>query len=101
MNLPSTTKEGFLTDWQTWTNEIAHFFAKQQNIDLQPLHWSVIEFVRDFFACYEYAPTQRFIVKHLQSVDHTASSVTLKNLFPEGPRQICLIAGLPKPARCV
>jgi len=101
MNLPQTTKEGFLTDWQEWTKALAGFFASQQNIDLQPLHWAVIEFVRDFFARYQYSPTQRFIVKYLQSIDPNASSLTLKNLFPEGPRQICLIAGLPKPARCV
>lgn len=101
MQIPATTDQGFLLNWQDWTESVACCFASTQNITLQALHWAVISFVRDFFSRYEYSPTQRFIVKHLQTLDPKASSLTLKTLFPEGPRQICLIAGLPKPARCV
>lgn len=101
MQQPPTTDQGFLLNWQDWTEAIADCFARTQNITLQTLHWAVISFARDFFGRYEYSPTQRFIVKHLQTIDADASSLTLKTLFPGGPRQICLIAGLPKPARCV
>ena len=95
------TAEGFLINRQDWTRDSAHQYAQEQRLTLEPLHWAVIEFVRDFFEHYEYSPIQRIIVKHLQTIDPTASSISLTKLFPAGPRQICLIAGLPKPARCV
>jgi tRNA 2-thiouridine synthesizing protein E len=101
MCLIETTDQGFLKNWQKWTPEIALALAQQQKLTLTKSHWCVIHFARDFFAQYEYSPIQRLIVKQLQTFDEKASSLDLKAMFPEGPRQICLIAGLPKPARCV
>ena len=101
MHRIETTDQGFLKNWQAWTPETSLIFAQQQQLTLTQHHWLVINFVRDFFAQYEYSPIQRLIVKQLQTIDAKASSLELKTLFPEGPRQICLIAGLPKPARCV
>jgi tRNA 2-thiouridine synthesizing protein E len=101
MSTVATTDQGFLKNHWEWTAEIALQLAEQQKINLQAQHWAVIYFTRNFFEKNQYAPIQRQIVKYLQSLNPNTSSIDLKMLFPNGPRQICLIAGLRKPARCV
>ena len=101
MEIIKKTPEGFLENWKDWNKSIAQSLAQEQNLSLSKEHWLVLDFVREFYTQYEYTPIQRFIIKHLRSVIPNSDSVYLKKLFPEGPRQICLIAGLPKPARCV
>lgn len=75
--------------------------AEKEKLVLSDFHWEVIYFVQAFYKKYQYSPIQRLIVKDLQNRHPAFSSIDLHALFPEGPQQICRIAGLPKPARCV
>ncbi len=84
-----------------WSPSMALALAEKEKLALNDLHWKIIHFVRDFYKQYHYMPIQRLIVKGLQKSHPEFSSITLQNLFPQGPQQICRIAGLPKPARCV
>ena len=94
-------ENGFLKNPADWSEAMGTALAEKQGLQLTEAHWKVLRFARDFFQRYSYTPIQRLIVKDLQKTDANASSLRLQQLFPEGPRQICLIAGLPKPARCV
>ena len=73
--------EGFMTNPDEWTKEIAVELAKEEGIpELTPAHWKVIEFCRQDGAASGKAPTLRRIT--------TMAGVSTKEmfaLFPKGP----------------
>ena len=88
---------GYMTDFNQWSKEVAIELAKENDIDsLTDKHWEVIEYLQK---C------------HLDSVTLSIRKVgksgvtTIKEmyqLFPGGPLKIStLIAGIPKPASCI
>lgn len=90
--------EGFMTDPNEWTSEIADALARDEGIDtLTDRHWAVIRFVRDEFAASGQSPTMRTITKK-SGVD----TKELYALFPKGPaKKVARIAGLGKPKGCI
>lgn len=91
-------EEGFLTNPDEWTKEIAVEFAKEEGIDeLTEAHWKVIDFSRQSAVESGKAPTLRTITN--------GSGVSTKDvfkLFPKGPaKKVAKIAGLGKPEGCV
>ena len=90
--------EGFMTDPNEWTEDIAVELAKDEGIDeLTDRHWVVINFVRDEYARTGQSPTLRTITKQ--------SGVPTKEvyeLFPKGPaKKVSRVAGLGKPKGCI
>jgi TusE/DsrC/DsvC family sulfur relay protein len=90
--------EGFMTNPNEWTKEIAVELAKEEGIpDLNPTHWKVIEFCRQDAGASGKAPTLRRIT--------TVAGVSTKDmfaLFPKGPaKKVAKISGLGKPEGCV
>ncbi|MDL1895524.1 TusE/DsrC/DsvC family sulfur relay protein [Anaerolineae bacterium CFX7] len=91
-------EEGFMTDPQEWTKDIAVEIAKAEGIpELTLQHWQVIDFCRQDGMASGKAPTLRRIT--------TAAGVTTKEmfaLFPKGPaKKVAKISGLGKPEGCV
>lgn len=91
-------EEGFLTNPDQWTKEIAVELAKEEGIDeLTDAHWKVIDFSRKSAVESGKAPTLRTITN--------GSGVSTKDvfkLFPKGPaKKVAKIAGLGKPEGCV
>lgn len=89
-------EEGYLTDPNQWSEDVAAELARETGIHLTPKHLDVIHFLRDRYT--EGAPlTIRRIGK--------SGLVTIKefyDLFPGGPLKVSSkIAGIPKPASCV
>jgi sulfur relay (sulfurtransferase) DsrC/TusE family protein len=70
----SVNDEGFLTDPDQWTEEMASQIARSEGIaELTPRHWQVVRFMR-----------------------------ALYQLFPKGPAKTAAkIAGIPKPRGCI
>lgn len=94
----AVNEEGFLTNPNEWTKEIAVELAKEEGIaELTDAHWTVIDFCREKAADSGKAPTLRAIT--------SGSGVTTKEifkLFPKGPaKKVAKIAGLGKPEGCV
>ena len=90
--------EGFMTDPNEWTKEIAEVIAKQEGIEaLTEDHWKIIDFCRQTGEESGSAPTLRQIT--------TGTGVTTKELFklfPKGPaKKVAKISGLGKPEGCV
>ncbi len=90
--------EGFLTDPQQWTEEIASTIAREAGIaDLTPRHWQVVRYMRDTYLATGEAPSVRTLGK--------ASGVPIKELytlFPKGPAKLAAkIGGIPKPRGCI
>ena len=90
--------EGFLTNPDDWTEDIATEIAKELGIgDLSEMHWKVINFMRSDFKEKGQIPTIRRI--------KNAGGVPTKDVyvcFPEGPaKKAAMISGLGKPQGCV
>jgi tRNA 2-thiouridine synthesizing protein E len=90
--------EGFLTNFDQWTREIAAAIAKEEGIaELTPAHWKVIEFMHKEFKETGQAPSIRKLNK-----SGVISTKELYEIFPGGPaKKAAKIAGLKKPEGCV
>ena len=90
--------EGFMTDPNEWTPEIAEVLAQEEGIDpLTDRQWVVINFVRDEFQKSGQPPTLRAISKK-----SGVGTKELYELFPKGPaKKVARIAGLGKPKGCI
>jgi len=91
-------EEGFMTDPNQWTKEIAEVLARQEGIDpLTSEHWKIIDFCRTTGMTSGKSPTLRQIT--------TGTSISTKELFalfPKGPaKKVAKISGLGKPEGCV
>ena len=94
----TVNEEGFLTDPDQWTPDIAVEIACAVGIDeLTDRHWKVIEFMRAEYAAKGTGPTVRVLGR--------TSGVSIKELyqlFPKGPAKLAArIAGIPKPLGCI
>ncbi len=97
-------EEGYLTDIGQWTQELAEIIAKNENINMTPEHWEVVNFLRDYYDEYQIAPAVRILVKEMKKKygAEKGDQKYLYELFPYGPaKQACKIAGLPKPTGCI
>ena len=91
-------EEGFFTDPQQWTRDMAVEMARADGIaELTPAHWTVIDFMRKEYFEKGTGPTVRVLGK--------TSGVTVKELyelFPKGPAKMAArISGIPKPKGCI
>jgi tRNA 2-thiouridine synthesizing protein E len=96
--------EGHLLDAEVWTREIACALAASRGVELGPLHWWLIDFVREHHRGYGMPPLMRVAIAAMrqQAGVEDASSRMLYRLFPDGPiREACRYGGLPRPESCI
>jgi dissimilatory sulfite reductase related protein len=91
-------EDGFIQEPDLWDKAMAEDLAKTE--DAYPMnddHWTVVNFLRNYFVEFGIAPPVRMITKK--------TGIDLKKiyeLFPGGPAKgACKVAGLPKPTGCV
>ncbi|WP_119353131.1 TusE/DsrC/DsvC family sulfur relay protein [Azohydromonas sediminis] len=99
-----TDEEGYLVNLSDWNEDVAAAIAKQENVEMTPNHWEVVNFLRQYYDEYQIAPAVRVLTKAIgkQLGEEKGNSKYLYELFPYGPaKQACKIAGLPKPTGCV
>lgn len=88
--------EGYLSDLNQWTREVAIHIANEEGITLNDEHWPVIEYLQEQVRN-ETPLTIRKVGK--------SGIVNIKEfyaLFPGGPlKKASRIAGIPKPASCI
>ena len=91
-------EEGFMTDPNEWTQDIAAAIASEEGIsELTPEHWKVIDYSREVGLESGSAPTLRKITKGAG-----VPTKELFGLFPKGPaKKVAKISGLGKPEGCV
>lgn len=91
-------EEGFMTDPNQWSKEIAETIAKNEGIEaLSENHWKIIDFCRETGMTSGKSPTLRQI-----TTGTGISTKELFGLFPKGPaKKVAKISGLGKPEGCV
>jgi len=90
-------EEGFLTEYDEWTEDIANELASNIGIEMTDDHWALIKWLReDYKEKGETATTRRV---------QSAGGVPTKQqfaMFPKKPaKKMSYIAGVPKPKGCV
>lgn len=89
--------EGFMTEFDEWTPEIAVELASDLGLDLDDERLAVVRFVRDDYA-------ERGATATLRRMKAVGGFETrrLFALFPQKPaKKIAYVAGVPKPVGCV
>jgi tRNA 2-thiouridine synthesizing protein E len=89
--------EGFLTEYDEWTEALATQLAAQIGIELTDAHWKAIRFLREDYRAQGETATLRRV--------STVAGIPIKELFTLFPgkpaKKMAYIAGLPKPHGCV
>lgn len=89
--------EGFLTDYDEWSEDLARQLAGQIGIELTDAHFRVLRFLRSDYAEQGETATLRRV-----SIRAGVPVKDLFALFPGKPaKKMAYIAGLPKPVGCV
>ena len=88
--------EGYLTDPNAWTPEVARALAAESGINLTDRHFAVLNFLRT-----SYFDGVQLTIRRIGK----SGIVDIKefyDLFPGGPLKVSSkIAGIPKPTSCV
>lgn len=89
--------EGFMTNPDEWSEELAEFLAGQIGIELTDDHWRAIRFAREDYGATGQTPTLRRM-----ATEGGVSTKDMFTLFPKKPaKKMSYVAGLPKPVGCV
>jgi TusE/DsrC/DsvC family sulfur relay protein len=90
-------EEGFLTEYDEWSEEIAAELAKNIEVEMTDEHWALIKWLReDYKEKGETATTRR-----VQTVGGVPTKKQFE-LFPKKPaKKMAYIGGVPKPKGCV
>jgi tRNA 2-thiouridine synthesizing protein E len=85
-------EKGFLADPCHWNKDFASGMALKlgMSVELTPLHWEILGFIRDFYLSTGKCPTV-----HKTCRVHNLRSADLERLFPSGYRRgACKLAGI-------
>ena len=92
----NVNEEGYLTDLNQWTKEIAMEMAKEEELVLTDRHFEVFEYLQK--------EQRNQVALSIRKVGKSGV-VSIKEfyaLFPKGPLKISSkLAGIPKPASCI
>ncbi len=97
MTTVHTDAEGFLTQYDEWSEELAVQLAARIGIELTDEHWKAIRFLRADYPTHGETATLRRV--------STLAGIPVKQLFALFPgkpaKKMAYVAGLPKPRGCV
>lgn len=89
-------EEGFMTDFKQWDKEIGEALAQENNVNLTPRHWQVIEYLQG-----EYKKEVPLSIRKIGK-SGVLDIKEFYSLFPNAPLKTSTkIAGIPKPASCI
>ena len=92
-----TDAEGYLSNRDDWSEELANEIAQQANVALTDAHWKVLNTARAIEIESGSSPGLRKISKRSET-----PIKSIYKLFPDGPAKlIAKIAGIPKPKSCL
>ena len=97
-------ENGFLSQREAWSPDVAEAFAASEGINLTAAHWEVLALLQEFFEAFGDSPANRALVNFVKQRlgAHKGNSLYLMGLFPGSPARVgSRIAGLPKPKNCL
>ena len=103
-NAIETDAEGYLANLDDWSEDLAKHLSNQDNLELTDDHWTILNWIRNYYQEFGTAPNLRTMQKLLKEDvgPEFADKKRLFDLFPYGPaKQGARYAGMPKPTGCV
>jgi TusE/DsrC/DsvC family sulfur relay protein len=92
----NVNEEGYLTDLNQWTREIAEEIARNEGVELTPKTWEIIGWIQE-----RYRQNDPLTIRKVGKSGITDIK-EFYAIFPEGPlKKASKIAGIPKPASCI
>jgi tRNA 2-thiouridine synthesizing protein E len=90
---PETDTEGFLSQPETWTKDVAEVLARREVPEkLTEDHWKVIDYLRKYYLQFETVPPVKMLCR-----DTGLKFSYICKLFPSGlTKGACKIAGIPR-----
>jgi len=89
-------EEGYFTNPEQWTEDVAKAIAQEEEIELTDKHFEVLNYLREQFLAGEGLSIRKVGNSGIVNIKE------LYQLFPGGPlKKSSRIAGIPKPASCV
>jgi tRNA 2-thiouridine synthesizing protein E len=101
---PPRDADGFLLDWQHWSEDCAARLAREDGILLSAAHLEILHLLRSYYARHDHAPAMRALVSLVRRElgPDKGRSIYLLKLFPDSAaRRAARLAGLPKPPHCL
>lgn len=96
----ATDSEGYLLDLGRWSEDFAIARARLEKLELTPLHWEVIRFLRDYYEQHRVQAQVRSMIKHFSGLwgIERGNNHHLHTMFPIGgpQKQGNRLAGLMK-----
>jgi tRNA 2-thiouridine synthesizing protein E len=83
---------------------VATALAVQNDIELTPDHWEILQLLRNFYDEFQLSPATRPLIKYtaLKLGAEKGNSLHLNRLFNGTPAKLAAkLAGLPKPTNCL
>lgn len=99
-----TDAEGYLANLEDWSEEVAEYLSKQDDLELTERHWQLLNWIRGYYQENGMAPNLRIMTKTIGGDlgEEWSDKKFLFDLFPYGPaKQAARYAGMPKPTGCV
>lgn len=97
-------EQGYLLDFDAWSEAFAEQTAANDGLTLYDESWGLIGYFHEYYAQYHSHPSMRQLVLTLGRQhgehfhDRKSYEQFLYRLFPRDPvRELCKLAGLPKP----
>jgi TusE/DsrC/DsvC family sulfur relay protein len=94
-------EEGYLIEPDDWSAALAQTLATEEDLTLTDDHWTILNFVRDYFAENLITPDIRHVARYFAEqagCDKKAGKARIFELFPYGyVKQTCKIAGMKRP----
>ncbi len=94
--------EGYLVNTDDWTIDVAKELARLESISMSDDHWTVIDYIRDYYEFNQAVPELRKVLKFMKESlgEEKATRKYMYSLFPYGyGQQACKIAGMRKPLK--
>jgi len=92
----SVNDEGYFTDVNLWTRNIAIAMAKEEGLELSEDHLKLLEYIREVFKTGEMLTIRRIGKSGIVDIKGFYA------LFPGAPLKLSSkLAGIPKPSSCV
>ena len=97
MTLPERDGDGYLTEMDAWSPEVARQMAEVDGVELDDVKWEQILKAREYYEEHAVVPPIRKFSKYIG-----ANQKDMFKLWMTGPmKHITKYGGLPKPTGCV
>jgi len=93
------SEDGYMVEPSKWSKEYAEWRATDLDIDLTEAHWDIVKLFREFIEDKAITPSSRVAQKEAKK-RFGLDSKGFYALFPNGPKQVAMIAGGIKPSGC-